>query len=70
MSFLFEQINFYIYCLASKLFRDEFIQCINVIYRFSRRQMGGSVNGLNRATMPSASNSISLVELQGNQTRT
>ncbi|CAF0984662.1 unnamed protein product [Adineta steineri] len=46
-------INFYVHCLTSKLFRDEFIQCTKIIYRLAGCTTGNNTININHTIMQS-----------------
>ncbi|CAF4115126.1 unnamed protein product [Adineta steineri] len=45
-------INFYVHCLTSKLFRDEFIKFIKIIHRLSGGLTGVSTININQNVLP------------------
>ncbi|CAF4347190.1 unnamed protein product, partial [Adineta steineri] len=49
-------INFYVHCLTSKLFRDEFIKFIKIIYRLAGGTTGNNTININHTIMPSVAN--------------
>ncbi|CAF1003349.1 unnamed protein product [Adineta steineri] len=63
-------INFYVHCLTSKLFRDEFIQCTKIIYRLAGCTTGNNTNNINHTIMQSVATGNVQANIRHQQPRT
>ncbi|CAF3013966.1 unnamed protein product [Rotaria sp. Silwood2] len=63
------QINFYVHCLASKLFRNEFLRCFKIIKQSNGTTITSSTAGLTANGVAFVTNAIPLVEIHHNRSR-
>ncbi|CAF0984705.1 unnamed protein product [Adineta steineri] len=63
-------INFYVHCLTSKLFRDEFIKFIKIMYRLAGRTTGDNINNINHNVLPLTANGNPQANIPHQQPRT
>ncbi|CAF1084898.1 unnamed protein product [Adineta steineri] len=63
-------INFYVHCLTSKLFRDEFIQCAKIIYRLAGCATGNNTININHTTIQSFANGNAQANIRHKQSHT
>ncbi|CAF1085229.1 unnamed protein product [Adineta steineri] len=63
-------INFYVHCLTSKLFRDEFIKFIKIIYRLAGGTTGNNTININQNVLPPTVNGNTQANIRHQQPRT